>query len=50
MMGSTLESIVRLIFFKYSFKKVVFYFSCSIHDFENNCKDLFKIHKMFLMA
>jgi len=50
MMGLTLEFIVWLIFFKYSFQKTISYFLSLEHDFENGWGGIFRIHKMFLMT
>ena len=45
MVGLTHESIIWLMFFKYRFHKIIPYFHGSKQDFENSCKDVFKIKK-----
>ena len=50
MVGPTLEFIVWLIFFKYSFQKTVLYFPGLKQDFEIGLGGVFRIHKMFLMT
>ena len=51
MVGPTLEYIVWLMFFKYSFQKIISYVPCSNQDFENSWEGIFKekwyVHNIF---